>query len=297
MKAYVRALRLERWPRSTAIFLGSAGFLFLHRHFLGGFEPGTILFRLLLSFLLTWGISTANYIVNEIVDVPYDVHHPVKRYRPLVRGEINTTVFIGIGVLLTGLCFSLAAAFFSSSFFLALFALLVAGFIYNVKPLRTKDIPFLDSISESANNPIRFLIGWYAFSPAGLFPPLSLLVGWWSFGNFLMEAKRLSEFRLLKEKAPAYRASHRRYSRASLLIGMAVSTALFLACYVHFALENRLPFLLYLLPLLFLYLLLFFFKTLREKKIMEEPETLFLHPLIAIFTLALLGLFALAFFL
>ncbi len=297
MKAYVRALRLERWPRSTAIFLGSGGFFFLHRDLLKAFEPEAILFRLLLSFLLTWGISTVNYIVNEIVDVPYDIHHPVKRFRPLVRGEIHKSVFIGIGLLLTAICFSLGATFFSSAFNLSLLALLIAGFIYNVRPLRTKDIPFLDSISESANNPVRFLIGWYAFSPAWIFPPLTMLIGWLSFGTFLMAAKRFSEFRLLKEKASDYRASHRKYSRLSLLIGMSASAAVLLGSYLYFALQRELFFLLYILPLLFLYLFLFFFKTLREKEIMEEPETLLLHPLIAFFTLILLGLFALAFFL
>lgn len=297
MKAYIRALRLERWPRSTAIFLGSAGFFFLHRDFLTSVEPGRMLFRLTLSFLLTWGVSTVNYIVNEIVDVPYDLHHPVKRNRPLVRGEIDKKVFLGLGVLLSGLCSGLAALYFSLPFFIALLSLLVAGFIYNVKPVRAKDIPFLDSISESANNPIRFLIGWFAFSPGSLFPPLSLLVGWWSFGNFLMTAKRLSEFRLLKDRAPDYRASHRKYSRLSLLVGMVTSAAIFFLCYISFALQRELLLLLYILPLLCLYLYLFFHKTLQEKEVMEEPETLFRHPLIATFTLGLLVLFALAFFL
>ncbi len=297
MRAYVRALRLERWPRSTAIFLGSAGFFFLHHGFLKSFSLLTILYRLVFSFLLTWGISTANYVINEIVDVPFDAHHPVKRHRPLVRGEIDKTFFILLGIALTLTCLGLAAVAFSRPFFFALLSLLAAGFIYNIKPVRTKDVPFLDAISESVNNPVRFLIGWYAFSPPPLFPPVSLLVSWWSFGTFLMEAKRLSEFRLLKENAANYRASHKKYSRTSLLFGMASSALFFLAGYVYFALSQRLGFLLYILPLLLLYLFLFFHKTLREKEIMEEPETLLLHPLIALFTLTLLALFALAFFL
>ncbi|MDH7511495.1 MAG: UbiA family prenyltransferase [Clostridiales bacterium] len=297
MKAYVRALRLERWPRSTAILLGSAGLFFLHHDFLEFFSLPTIFSRLLFAFFLTWGISTANYVINEIVDVPYDAHHPVKRHRPLVKGEISKTFFILVGIALSLSCLGLAAAAFSRPFFLALLSLLAAGFVYNIKPIRTKDIPFLDAISESANNPIRFLIGWYAFSPPQPFPPLSLLISWWSFGAFLMEAKRLSEFRLLKENAANYRASHKKYSRTSLLAGMVASAVVFMASYVYFALSQGLPFLLYASPLLLLYLYLFFHKTLREKEIMEEPETLLLHPLIALFTLVLLFLFALAFFL
>lgn len=297
MTAYLRALRLERWPRSAAIILGSAAFFFLHRDFLSSFRPRQAVFLLALSFLLTWAISTANYIVNEIVDAPYDVHHPAKRQRPLVQGEVKKAPFIMMGIGITAVSLALAVAFFSRSFILSLLALLAAGFAYNVKPLRAKDIPFLDAISESANNPIRFLIGWYTFAPRNFFPPLSLLLAWWSFGNFLMTAKRLSEFRLLGEKAADYRLSHRRYSRNLLLIGMAASAAVFLTTFLAFILSLHLYRLLILFPLLLVYLFLFFHKTLKEREVMEEPESLLRNPLIALLTLVLVALFALSVFL
>jgi len=295
--AYLRALRLERWPRSAAIILGSAAFFFLHRDFLSSFRPLEIALRLALTFLLTWAISTTNYIINEIVDAPYDIHHPSKRHRPLVQGEIEKAPFIllGVGIAVAGLVLALVC--FSRSFVLSLFALLAAGFIYNVKPVRTKDIPFLDAISESANNPIRFLIGWYAFAPRHFFPPVSLLLAWWSFGNFLMTAKRLSEFRLLRDKAADYRLSHKRYSRNLLLFGMAASAAVFLTSYAVFVLSLRLYRLFIVVPILLLYLFLFFRKTLEEREVMEEPESLLRNPLIALLTLILVGLFALSVFL
>ena len=297
MTAYLQALRLERWPRSAAILLGTAGFFFLHPDSFSSFPIPEIAFRAALSFLLTWGISTVNYIVNEIVDAPTDIHHPVKRNRPLVQGRIRKSAFILLGLGLTVAALLPAAVFFSRSFTLSLLALLGAGFLYNVKPVRTKDIPFLDSISESANNPIRFLIGWYAFAPAHLFPPLSLLVAWWSFGNFLMTAKRLSEFRLLGDKAADYRLSHKRYSRNLLLFGMVLSAAVFLASSLLFLISLRLHRFLAVLPIMLLYILLFFRKTLKEKEVMEEPESLLHNPLVALLTLALVVLFALSFFL
>jgi decaprenyl-phosphate phosphoribosyltransferase len=297
VNAYLRGLRLERWPRSLAIALGSASFFFLHRDFFGEFSPVTIAGRLVLAFLVTWLISTANYVVNEIVDAPFDAHHPVKRLRPLVQREIKTAPFALMGAGLTVAGLGGAWLLFSRAFFFSVLALLVAGFIYNVKPVRTKDIPFLDAISESANNPIRFLIGWFAFAPAHQWPPLSLLVGWWAFGNFLMTAKRLSEFRLLKEKAADYRLSHKRYTKKELLLGMIASALVTLASAVYGALELDVPALLYLSPFLALYLSLFFRKTLEEKEIMEEPESLLRNPLIAVSTIALACLFALSIFL
>lgn len=297
MTAYLQALRLERWPRSAAIFIGTAAFFFLDREFISPLQLSEIAFRAATSFLLTWAISTANYVVNEIVDAPTDIHHPVKSNRPLVQGRIKKGPFILLGVVLTAAALSLAIAFFSRSFVLSLLALLGAGFIYNVKPVRTKDIPFLDSISESANNPIRFLIGWFTFAPAHLVPPLSLLVAWWSFGNFLMTAKRLSEFRLLGDKAADYRLSHKRYSRDLLLFGMIASAAVFLASGFFFIFSFRLFRFLIVLPILLIYILLFFRKTLEEREVMEEPESLLRNPLVALLTLILFVVFALSFFL
>ena len=112
-----------------------------------------------------------------------------------------------------------------------------------------------------------------------------------------MTAKRLSEFRLLRDKAADYRLSHKRYSRSLLLLGMFVSAAVFLASFLVFILSLRLYRFLAAFPLLLLYLFLFFRKTLKEKEVMEEPESLLLNPLIAALTLVLAGLFALSFFL
>ena len=293
MTAYIRAMRLDRWPRSLAIYVGSAAFFFLHRHSLADLSLVEIVLRSVCAFMLTWAISTANYIINEIADAPFDIHHPTKQNRPLIRGEIRKSTLILGALLLSAASLLLADIYFPPSFFFSLLALLIAGFIYNIKPIRTKDIPFLDSVSESANNPIRFLIGWFAFAPTLLIPPLSLLLCWWSFGNFLMVAKRLSEYRLLRDKAGAYRRSLSRYSRNSLLIGMALSTLVFFVTYFLFALSFQLQSFLFLSPLVFVYFFIFFRKTLREREVMEEPERLLKNPAFALYTLVI----ALAFFL
>jgi decaprenyl-phosphate phosphoribosyltransferase len=294
MNAYFEAMRLGRWPRSLALFIGSAAFVFLNRNFMLSASVPQLLYRGVLAFLLTWAISTANYIINEIVDVPYDIHHPMKRNRPLVRGEIKKTPFLFVGIALSMTSLAAAYAFFCLPFFCSLFALLIAGFVYNIKPIRTKDIPFLDSISESANNPIRFLIGWFAFAQPETWPPLSLLVCWWAFGNFLMIAKRLSEFRFLKDKAGNYRNSLKRYSGPSLIFGMAVSSVIFFTTYIYFAILYHLHYFLYLSPLLLFYFYLFFRKTMKEDEVMEEPERLFTHTPFALYTLFLVLLFFLS---
>jgi len=297
LNAYLKAVRPERWPRSLAIFLGPAAYFFLFREALEGLALLEALWRLALSFLLTWGISTANYVINEIVDMPTDIHHPSKKHRPLLSGEIKRTPFALVGLLLAALCLAAAFLAFSRSFFFSLLALLAAGFVYNVKPLRTKDIPFVDSLSESMNNPIRLFIGWFAFAPPDVLPPLSLVLSWWAFGNLLMVAKRLSEFRFLKDKAEEYRISHRAYTRTSLLLGMAASAVLFFASYFWFAAAFKLQSFYYYATLLLLLVAVVFRKTLREEDVMEEPEKLFGTRLVAGMLAGLLILFCLSFFL
>ncbi len=297
MKAYLRAMRLGRWPRSLAMFVGSTAFFYLYRDTLFTTDITWVVLQSLYAFLLTWAISSVNYIINEIVDAPYDAHHPTKRNRPLVKGEIKKTPFLLLGVAISATSLNLAYLHFCPPFFYALLALLVAGFIYNIKPVRTKDIPFLDSISESANNPIRFLIGWFAFAPPEIWPPLSILLCWWAFGNFLMIAKRLSEFRLLREKAGDYRNSLRRYSEGALMFGMAASAVIFFLAYFYFAYTFRLETLLIFSPFVFFYFFLFFRNTMREDEVMEEPERLFMHLKFALYTLFLIAIFFLTSFL
>lgn len=297
MTAYLEAMRLGRWPRSLATFVGTAAYFFLHYESFASLSPLDIYLRCAGAFLLTWAISTANYIINEIADAPYDAHHPTKRNRPLVRGDIHKGLFLLMGLVLAASALILAWLYFSQPVFFALLALWIAGFIYNIRPVRTKDIPFLDSISESANNPIRFLIGWFAFAPSGLFPPWSLLLCWWSFGNFLMVAKRLSEFRLLQDKAVNYRRSLGRYTRRSLLLGLAFSTVVFFVTYFTFAVSTRLQSFLFLSPLVLIYFFIFFRKTLSEGEVMEEPEQLLKHPAFAAYTLFMVLAYFVAFFL
>jgi len=294
MKAYLDAMRLGRWPRSLAIFVGSTAFFFIHRHLFPADRFSWLLLRSFTAFLLTWGISTANYIINEIADAPTDAHHPTKKNRPLVQGKIKPWPFLVFGIVISAASLLLAFRYFSRPFFFSLSALLVAGIFYNIKPLRTKDIPFLDSVSESANNPIRFLIGWFAFSPAYLPPPPALLLSWWAFGNYLMVAKRLSEFRFLKDKAGDYRNSLQRYTHRSLIGVMTASAVVFFLSFLYFALEFKLQSFVILSPLLLGYLAMIFHKTWREKEVMEEPEKLMLQPKFAFFTIVLFFAFVLA---
>lgn len=110
------------------------------------------------------------------------------------------------------------SAVISVYFLLVELWLLIIVVIYNVKPIRSKDIMILDVISESVNNMIRLLLGWFAITSAFL-PPVSVLFGYGMAGAFLMGTKRLAEYRMINdsELASKYRRSFRFYTEKTLL--------------------------------------------------------------------------------
>ena len=54
--------------------------------------------------------------------------------------------------------------------------------------------PYVDVLSESVNNPLRLLLGWFVVTP-DVVPPVSLLVAYWMVGAFFMASKRFAEYR------------------------------------------------------------------------------------------------------
>ena len=94
----------------------------------------------------------------------------------------------------------------------------------------------MDVLSESVNNPIRLMLGWFAVAPKD-FPPASLLIAYWMIGAFFMASKRFAEYRSIgqKEVSGAYRKSFRMYDEQKLLVSMFFYTtcfALFLGVFI-----------------------------------------------------------------
>jgi len=293
---YIASLRLDRWPRSLAIIVGFAAVFLVDPDTLPSLLTAKAFLKISLAFVLTWMVSTANYIINEITDAPFDAFHPGKKHRPLVQNKISVRVLLIGWVLLVAAALATAWVLYSRAFVLSLGALLLAGILYNVPPVRIKDIPYFDSTLESANNPIRFLIGWYVL--AELFPPLSLLLAWWAFGNFLMVGKRVAEKKFLTaEESSAYRLSLKRYSVRGLVAFMTVNGLLFLAMFVAFALQQDLQTFLYALPFIIFYLIFFMVKSTQDRDAAEEPEKMLKNPYFAVYTVFLLVIFIIAFWL
>jgi len=193
-----------------------------------------LLFKIVTGIISICLVASANYVINEYLDAGFDQFHPLKKKRSSVVTTINPViVYLEYAVLaIIGLILAYAV---SLKFLSTAAVLLFMGVIYNVKPFRSKDRVFLDVLSESVNNPIRFAAGWFIFSPAlgvpdskwdldwiNTFPPISIIIAYWMGGAFLMATKRFAEYRLIgnSEIAGQYRRSFRHYTENSLLVSM-----------------------------------------------------------------------------
>lgn len=212
-KGYIRIARVDHWIKQLFTLPGMV-FAFL----LVKVDINTIIFNLLQALLATSFVASANYVINEWLDAKFDQYHPTKKDRPVVSGNLKVQNIIAEYVIFAALGLSFAA-FTSKMVFIMNVWLLIMGIIYNVRPLRTKELPYLDVLSESVNNAIRLLIGWFSVTEV-FYPPVSIVFGYWMGGAFLMAMKRYSEYRMIgnKEIAGSYRKSFQYYTEKSLLI-------------------------------------------------------------------------------
>ena len=192
--------------------VGSLLALAAQRSFGGWSDVGAIL----LAFIVSGLVSSVNYAVNEVLDAPFDASHPTKRERPIPSGRIRVGPLLVLTAAVALVAFGLCWWLLPGPVLHGVGALFLAGLVYNLPPIRLKDRPYLDVVTEALTNPIRLTIGWHAVAAAS--PPALLLVAVWTFGAFLMTGKRLAELRLLGDVAARYRPTFRAYSVPGLFV-------------------------------------------------------------------------------
>ncbi|MDR1448272.1 MAG: UbiA family prenyltransferase [Candidatus Ancillula sp.] len=173
--------------------------------------------NIILALLATSFIASSNYVINEWLDRHFDKYHPIKKNRPAVSVGLKAPIVYLEYAVFT--CLGLSISFLvGRTCFITVLILWIMGLVYNVKPIRSKDIAYLDVISESLNNALRLLIGWFAVLPLVL-PPSSIILGYWMGGAYLMAIKRYSEYRTIDnpEMAGRYRKSFKHYTEKTLL--------------------------------------------------------------------------------
>lgn len=285
MIEYVKVLRPDHWLKNVFILFGHFAAIAL----LPAEVPQSmfeVISRVVLSLIPACLIASANYIINEILDAPFDRMHPTKRLRPVPAGTVRIPVLWAIMAVLIVVAFVLAARWFNAGYLIALALLLLSGVVYNVEPLRLKDRAYLDVIAESFNNPIRLWLGWYALLPVSYYPPLSIVLAWWFFGALLMAGKRYSEFRFIGDarRSGDYRKSFRVYTERSLILSMVTYANFFCFC-MGVAIAVYRPNLVFVFPLVVIAICVYLHRAMTEEGAKLEPEHLLRNPLVIVCTL------------
>ena len=267
---YLKIARFDHWFKNVFMVPGILVAIYIDPSLIGW----GLVKPVILGFLATGFVASSNYVLNEILDADFDRLHPVKKHRPVPSGEIILAwaylEWLVLGAVGLGIAYTLGTAFFFSAL-----ALWVMGCLYNIPPIRTKDKPYIDVLSESVNNPLRLLLGWYSTGIL-LWPPLSLILSYWMIGAFFMAVKRYAEFKRIGDHARAanYRVSFKHYNAERLLISAIYYVAAFGLFFGIFLIRYRVEFILG-IPLIAGFIAWYMHLTFLEDSPVQYPEKLY----------------------
>jgi 4-hydroxybenzoate polyprenyltransferase/phosphoserine phosphatase len=200
LKSWVRAIRLHQWAKNVLIFLP---LLLAHVRALG---PSIAVLLAFVSFGLA---ASATYIVNDLLDLEADRHHPRKRRRPFAAGDLSPLVGVATIAIFTVTSAALALlvprvlAALSPGFALAspwkfLEWLVIYAITTTAYSLRLKRMVLVDVIVLSGLYTIRIIAGSAA---TGI--PVSQWLAAFSIFFFLPLAfvKRFSELESMRTRS------------------------------------------------------------------------------------------------
>jgi decaprenyl-phosphate phosphoribosyltransferase len=273
LRAHVQIARLDHSIKQIFILPGIVLAFTITR---ARFDPA-LAWRIAAGLIAATLISCSNYVINEMLDAPYDRLHPTKKDRPAARGLVHYGWGYAqwIVMMVAGLAIG---ATVSRGFLLSAAALWIMGCAYNIPPLRSKDAPYIDVLSESVNNPLRFCPGWYMVT-AVVLPPLSLLLAYWMLGTYFMGLKRFSEYRQIANHsvAASYRRSFAYYTEESLLNSVVFYAAAAMLFFGAFIMRYRIELILS-FPLIAWLMAVYFGLSFRHESAVQNPEKLYREP-------------------
>lgn len=198
LKAILKTMRPKQWTKNVFIF---AALVFDRQ-----LTRIDSLQRTLICFFLFCLISSAVYIINDIMDVEADRNHPTKKNRPIASGNLPIPTAIISAVML--LVVSLPLAYLlSPSFALICVTYLLMNLAYS-KWL--KHVPLLDVFIIAAGFVLRVAAGVTVISVERFSPWLYIVMTLLSL--YLGFGKRRAELTLLTSGAQSHRKVLEGYS-------------------------------------------------------------------------------------
>ena len=227
-RAFGAALRPRQWVKNLLVFAapGAAGIL----------GEREVFVRATLAFVALCLLSSAAYLVNDVLDGPRDRLHPVKRLRPIASGALDRRIALGGAIVLSAGGLALGAVI-SAPFVLVELAYVSITLAYS---LFLKRIAVIDLASVAAGYVLRAIAGGIAtgVAPSAWFLILAASGAW-----LVVAGKRLADLPLSAGEDPEARSSPTsagypsEYLRGVWIVACAVSIAAY--CLWAFAVPHR----------------------------------------------------------
>ena len=290
MKKYLRLMRYDHWIKQLFVIPGILIALVIIPE--SSFSP-ELCIKAVIGLLSVSLIASSNYVINEWLDAKTDRFHPRKKDRVAVTCTLNprTVYLLYFCAFASGALIGMTV---SMQFFFSVLLLWLMGILYNVKPFRTKDLAYLDVYTESINNAIRFLTGWFIVT-SEYYPPVSIVLGYWFAGAFLMSMKRFSEYRMIDSSLTAakYRKSFKRYNEQKLIILSFLNAMLSVLFVGIFLIKYRIELIIF-MPFYIGLFCYYFHMSCKDDSAAQSPEKLYKDKAIMLYVLLLLSVFIFA---
>ncbi len=196
LNAFIRSLRPRQWTKNLLVFSAPL--------FANTFDLHSLLITSA-AFVAFCALSSAIYLINDVLDAEQDRHHPVKRFRPLAAGEVSVAQLLAGAVVLVSLALG-SAALIQPKLLWFFFSYITLQVLYNLK---FKELVILDIMTLAAGFVLRAVAGAVAVSVA-VSPWFVSSIGLISL--FIAVEKRKSELRRMEEKAGNTRKALNVYS-------------------------------------------------------------------------------------
>lgn len=189
LRGLIRTMRLKQWVKNGFIFIPV---LFDQKVSLHNPQP---LLNVITAFALFCLMSSAVYVLNDLVDVERDRAHPKKKFRPIASGQLPVPVARVAAILLPLVAFG-GALFFSVP-------LAVVIGVYYLKDLaysfHLKNIVILDVLTLASGFILRVVAGAVVITLTNFSAWLYICVG--MLALFLAVGKRRQEMVLMGTNA------------------------------------------------------------------------------------------------
>ena len=223
ISAFVEALRPAQWLKNGFVF---AALIFSRRL--------TVSWAVVLSALAAFvfcEISSAGYLINDVLDAAEDREHPIKGLRPIASGRLDARIAIFTSAVL-GLSALGAAWILDHTFFAVVSAYAATTILYSTL---LKHVPLVDVFIIAAGFVLRVLGGAVVIHVE---VSSWLIVCTTLLALFVALAKRRHELVLLGDEAPSHRRHLSEYSPYFLDQLIAVVTASTLMSYALYTLST-----------------------------------------------------------